>query len=135
MRWLAYAHPAFMVCVLALALWVLREGLVVRRARLAGRSHDSSRHRRLARLLLIGVAVGAASGLASMAWIRERSVADSLHFALATSAVVAMASAGTLGLWLERGASLKVRVVHAACGAGGVLIALGAAAAGMAILP
>ena len=135
MRWLAYAHPVLMIAVLALALFVLREGLRIRRHRLRGQPHDSSRHRRFARWVLIGVLLGAAAGLGSMAWLRDRPLMESIHFPLAFAAGLGITAAGGLGLLLERGASLGVRTVHALCGGLGVLLALAAAVAGMAILP
>lgn len=135
MRWLAYVHPALMLLVLALALFVLREGLRVRRARLARRSFDSTRHRRLARVLALAVPLGFALGLTSMGWLRGESVAGSVHFPFAAGATIGIGLAATLGLRLERGASLRTRTVHAICGAIGVLLALGAGIAGLAILP
>ena len=71
MRWLAYAHPVLMVGVLALGLLVLREGLGVRRGRIARRPADSRRHRRLARIFVLLLVAGYASGIASMAWLRD----------------------------------------------------------------
>lgn len=134
-RWLAYLHPALMIAVLALALFVLREGLRIRRARLARTAFDSRRHRRFARVLVPLVAGGALAGLLSMGWLRDRPLAESVHFPLASGAMLLIVAAGGIGLWLERGAPLRARTVHALCGAVGVLLALGAAVAGMAILP
>ena len=135
MRWLAYLHPLLMISVLALALFVLREGLRIRRARLAGTAFDSRRHRRLARWVVLLVVGGALAGLFSMGWLRGRPLAESVHFPLAGAAALLIVAAGGFGLWLERGAPLRARTVHALCGAMGVLLALGAAVAGMAILP
>lgn len=135
MHWLAYAHPVLMISVLALALFVLREGLRIRRHRLRGQAHDSSRHRRYARWVVLGVVLGAAVGLGSMAWLRDRPLMESIHFPLAASGALGITAAGAFGLLLERGASLRVRTIHALCGGLGVLLALAAAVAGMAILP
>lgn len=135
MRWPAYVHPALMIGVLGLALFVLREGLRIRRARLAGRPFDSRRHQRWARVLLVLVLLGLALGLASMGLLRERPVGESVHFPLALGSAAGITLAGALGAWLSRGAPPRVRVVHAACGAAGVLLGLGAAVAGFAILP
>lgn len=135
MRWLAYLHPVLMIAVLALALFVLRDGLRIRRARLARSAFDSRRHRRLARVVVLLVVGGAAAGLVSMGWLRGRPLAESVHFPLASGAALLIVAAGGLGLWLERGAPLRARTVHALCGVLGVLLALGAAVAGMAILP
>ena len=135
MRWLAFAHPAGMIVVIVLALFVLREGLRIRQHRLRRRPFDASRHRRLARWLVAAVLLGALAGLGSMAWLREKPLAESVHFPLAAAAALGISAAGGLGLLLERGASLQVRTVHALCGGIGVLLALDAAVAGMAILP
>lgn len=136
MRWLAYLHPALMLTVLALALVVLREGLGVRRSRLARcPPYDSSRHRRLARIVVALATAGYAGGLASMLWLRRGSVADSAHFPIASAALALLLAAGVLGLALERRAGMRARTAHALCGGLGVLLALVAGAAGMAILP
>ncbi len=135
MRWLAYVHPALMIAVLALALFVLREGLGIRRARLRQQPFDSRRHRRWARVLISLVAAGFVLGLASMGWLRGRPLGDSVHFPLALGAGLGMGTAAALGLWLERGAPPRARAAHALCAAAGVLLGLGAAVAGMAILP
>ncbi len=108
MRWLAYAHPLAMVLILLLAVWVLRLGLALRRARLARRPADSARHARLARWVVPLVVVGWGAGLASMAWLRGGPALQSVHFPLASSALL---------------------------GAGCLLLGLAAAIAGMAILP
>jgi hypothetical protein len=135
MRWLAYVHPGLMIGVLALALFVLREGLQVRRARVLGNPFDSSRHQRWARILVVLVALGFALGLASLGLLRGRPVGGSVHFPLALASGVGITLAGALGTWLARGAPARVRVIHAACGAAGVLLGIGAAIAGLAILP
>ncbi len=135
MRGLAYLHPAFMLVVLALAIFVLRDGLAIRRARLAKRPYRSIRHRVLAKLVVALVVLGFGAGLVSMAVLRDRPVAESIHFPLVAAAALGISAAGGLGLLLERGASLQVRTAHALFGGIGVLLALAAAIAGMAILP
>ena len=135
MLWLAYLHPSAMVAVLVLAVLVLRAGLRIRRGRLARQRVDSRWHRRWARVLLVGVVLGFGFGLFSMAVLRGKELAQSVHFPLAAGALLAMVSAGGLGLLLERGGSLRTRTVHALCGALFVLLALGAAVAGFALLP
>ena len=134
-RWLAYVHPVLMLGLLALALFVLREGIGIRRARQAGGRFESSRHRRLARVLVAGVVAGAVLGVVSIVWLRGDPPARSVHFPIALVAALLIASAGGLGLLLERGGVGRTRAVHALCGVLGVLLALAAAVAGMAILP
>jgi hypothetical protein len=135
MRGLAYLHPAFMLVVLALAIFVLRDGLAIRRARLAKRPYRSIRHRVLAKLVVALVVLGFGAGLVSMAVLRDRPVAESIHFPLAVCAMLGMGAAGVLGLRLERNLHSTVRPVHALCGAFGLLMGLAAAIAGFAILP
>ena len=139
MSGLAYVHPAMMLALLALSLWVLRLGLGLRRARLAGRRASPARHRRIARVVVPLLALGYLAGLGSMLWIRGAQIAESVHFPLASTALLAILGAGALGLRLSRAmqadARARARAAHALFGAVGVLFALVAAVAGMAILP
>ena len=135
MEWLVYAHPVAMIAMLALAVWVLRLGLELRRARLRGRPINARKHRRLARWVVPGVVVGFGAGLASMVGLRGEAPAESLHFLLASGALLGIGAAGSLGLLLERGRAMSARSAHALLGASGLLLALAAAVAGIAILP
>lgn len=135
-RWLVWVHPVLMTALLALALWVLREGLAIRRARLAKRRADSRRHRRLGRIAVPLLVAGFAAGIASMAWLRPgEPLAESVHFRLAVPAILGLAGGGWLGLRLERGAGPRGRQLHAWLAALGLLLGLATGAAGMAILP
>lgn len=124
-----------MLLILALAIFVLREGVGIRRARLLQRPIDSRRHRRLARILVVGALLGFGAGLFSMAELRNQPLAESVHFPFALLGVIGFTAAGLLGWRLESGASLSTRKAHAILGTLGILFALGAAVAGMAILP
>ena len=124
-----------MLLVLALGIFVLREGLRIRRGRLTRRGVGSATHRRYARVFVAAALLGYGSGLFSMAVLRGESLAESVHFPLVSFGIAALALAGVLGLLLERGAGLRARTAHALAGALGLLSALGGAAAGMAILP
>lgn len=135
MRWLVYAHPIAMLATLALSLWLLRLGLELRRARLRGEAADSTRHRKLAHWVVPLVLLGWGAGLASMGWLRAKPVFESVHFPLASAAMLGIAAAGVIGLLLERGHAMRARSAHALLGGAGVLLALAAAVAGMAILP
>jgi hypothetical protein len=135
MSWTAYLHPLTMLGVLALGLLVLREGFELRRARQAGRSRATARHRQLAKLFVPLMALGYLAGLLSLGWIRGEPIFKSLHWPLATLSTVLLVGAGTLGLQLERGLALDQRSAHALFGALGVLLALFAAAAGVSLLP
>ena len=135
MGWLAYLHPAFMICVLALGLFVLREGLRIRRARYAVKPFDSSVHRRWARVLVLLAVLGFGAGLGSMAWLRAEPVLESLHSLLAGLALFGLVLGGGLGLRLERFPDARLRLIHSLCAGAGVLLALAAGLAGLAILP
>ena len=136
MRWLVWVHPLLMSALLATALLVLREGLAIRRGRIAARRVDSRRHRRLGRLAVPLLVAGFATGIASMAWLRPgEPLAESVHFRLAVPAILGLCAGGWLGLRLEKGADLRVRRLHAWLGALGLLLGLATGAAGMAILP
>lgn len=136
MRWLAYAHPAAMLAVLALGVWVLREGLLVRRARIRRRPFDAASHRRAGRWFVGLAGLGFASGLASMTFLRDEPVFDSVHALLASGALLGLLGGGALGLRLERGpVGPGVRLAHALLGSAGLLLGLAAGAAGIAILP
>ncbi|MFQ5512851.1 MAG: DUF4079 family protein [Myxococcota bacterium] len=135
MRWLAYLHPALMLVVLALGVLVLREGLRGRRARLAARSYDTLRHRRLARIFVPLVVLGFGAGAASMGLLRGRPLFESFHGGLVLVAGPALLLAGLLGLRLERRPHAGSREIHALLGALGLLLALAAGVAGFAILP
>ena len=133
--WLAYLHPVAMIAILALGIVVLREGLRIRRARLTARPIESERHRRLAKRFVPLAALGFCAGLASMAWLRDKDVFESVHSLLALGALSGLVSGGLLGLRLERRAGSRLRVLHSICAGLGLLIGLAAAIAGIAILP
>jgi hypothetical protein len=132
---LVYLHPVAMVAVLALGLFVLRDGLRIRRGRLLRRPFDARRHRRLARVV-VGLAIlGFGAGLASMGWLRGKAVFESVHAWLATGALLGFLAGGSLGLALERRAPGHTRTWHALTASAGLLLGLAAAVAGFAILP
>jgi len=135
MEWLVYVHPAAMLAVVALGIAVLREGAELRKARLRRRAPSAARHVRFAKLLIPLVAIGWASGVVSMVLIRNRDMFESIHWPFGTSALILLLIAGAIGLRLERGQGFDQRTAHAAFGAFGVLLMLGAAVAGMSILP
>lgn len=132
---LVYLHPLGMLAVIALGFVVLREGLAIRNARLRRKRVDTRRHRRLAKILIVVMALGWLSGVSSMVLLRNRSMFESIHWPFGSSALVLFAVAGMIGLQLEKGRWMDRRVAHAAFGALGMLFALGAAVAGMSILP
>ena len=135
MDWIVYLHPAAMLVALGLGVAVLREGTQLRAARLRRRPANSARHRFMAKILIVLVALGWAGGVASMVLLRNREMFESIHWPFGTSALALLLVAGAIGLRLERGRALDQRTAHAAFGALGVLMMLGAAVAGMSILP
>ena len=114
---------------------MLRLGLQLRRARLRRSPADPARHAALARWVVPLIMLGWGAGLASMAWLREKPLLESVHFPLASAALLGMGAAGVIGLAMQRGRALGARGAHALLGAGGLLLGLAAAVAGMAILP
>lgn len=124
-----------MIGVLALGLFVLREGARVRAARLRRRPFDSRRHRRLARAFVVLAALGFGAGLGSAIGLRGMAPLQSAHAWLVGPATLSLLVAGGLGLRLERRGGRLVRRVHLVAGTLGLLTALAGAVAGMAILP
>jgi uncharacterized protein DUF4079 len=133
---LPYLHPAAMVVVLTLGLFVLRDGLRIRNGRLVRRPVASRRHRRLARVVVVLVIAGFGSGLYSMGVLRGKALFGSVHAWLATGALLGFTAGGSAGLWLERRMRVEpLRAVHAVTASVGLLLGLAAAIAGLAILP
>lgn len=135
MSWLAYLHPVAMVAVLALGLFVLRDGLNIRRGRVLRRPADSRRHRRLARAFVALAVAGFGSGLASMAFLRGKPLFESVHALLAAAALAGFVVGGALGLKVERNGRSRLRGLHAITASTGLLLGLAAAVAAFAILP
>jgi uncharacterized membrane protein len=124
-----------MVALLSLGVFVFRDGLRIRRARLLRRPFDARRHRRLARVLVVLAMLGFGSGLVSMGWLREKPLFDSVHAWLASGALIGFCTGGALGLRLERRGRGRIRALHALAASAGLLLGLAAAIAGFAILP
>lgn len=134
--WLAYLHPVAMAAVLALGVYVLREGLRINLGRQRRRPYDSRRHRRAARIFVVLAVAGFASGLLSMGVLRGKPLFGSVHAWLTSGALVGFVAGGALGLRLERaGLAPRLRGAHAFCASAGLLLGLAAAVAGFAILP
>lgn len=136
-RWLAYAHPVWMLAALALATLALRSGLALRRARrLRVRRHpeDLRRHLALAKPALGMVAVGCAAGPLSMAWLRGREPFGTAHGWIGLVALLLFVAAGILGRRLERGRGRPLDA-HALLATLAMLAAAGAALTGFVLLP
>jgi hypothetical protein len=134
-RWLAWIHPAFMVAILGVGIFVAREGILLRQARLIRRPFDSRRHRRLGRIFVATVVLGYGSGPASLGLLRSEPILDSFHFLLATGALIGLVSAYVVGKILEGRLDSRLRTLHLVCGSLGLLLAIVAGVAGMSILP
>lgn len=126
-----------MTLCLLLAGAVLREGLALRRARRLRRPPPSGarqRHLRLARPTVSLIGVGFLAGLVSAVWLRGMPPLRSFHALLACLALGLFLAAARMGARLERGEH-GVRALHAALGAGALLVSVVAAIAGFALLP
>ena len=137
MRWLAYAHPAWMVASIALAATALRAGLLLRRARrLKARRAPGlrERHLRFAKpavaLLLAGFIAGPISAFTLRGW----GVFESFHGWLGLTCIALFAATARLGRSLERGRS-RAFDAHALLGLLALLAAGVAAVAGFGLLP
>ncbi|MBM4383722.1 MAG: DUF4079 family protein [Deltaproteobacteria bacterium] len=105
--WLAYAHPAFMLAALGLALAALRLGLGLRSSRRLGARRDGrayARHLRLAKLAVTLLPLGFAAGVASAVLLRGWSALGSAHGRISSAALVLFLGAALFGRKLERGA-------------------------------
>lgn len=137
MRWLAYAHPAWMVVGIAFAATALRAGLLLRRSRRlrTRRAPDfRARHLRYAKtavaLLLIGFIAGPISAFTLRGW----GVFESFHSGLGLVCIALFIAAARLGRQLERHRSSAFDA-HALLGLCAFLAAAIAAVAGFGLLP
>jgi len=136
-RWLAYAHPAWMVVALGLALVALRLGLTLRRARLRGTPAPRGTrrlHLRVAKLAVAFVLLGFLAGPLSVWGLRDWTPLSTFHGLVGGVAAVLFAGAAAQGRRLERG-DREARTLHAWLGAGALLAGLVAAMAGFDLLP
>lgn len=105
---LAYAHPAFMLAALALALLALRAGLALRRARRLGARRDArgyARHLRLAKLAVALLPLGFAAGVASAVLLRGWGALGSAHGWVSSATLTLFLAAAFAGRRLERRAA------------------------------
>ena len=136
MRLLAWLHPLWMLGSITLAGLALREGLLLRRARLGGRPRvpgARARHVRVAKLAVAAVILGFVAGPISMIWLRGRAPFETVHALLGCLAATCFAVTAFLGRRLERGAGQ--RAPHGALGLLAFLLAAAAAVAGFVLLP
>ncbi len=137
LRLLAFAHPAWMVTTLALALVTASLGLRIRKQRAAGRVVGPSlraRHLRLGKSAVVLVVFGFALGAVSMVLLRERRAFDSFHGILGIIVTGLFVWTGLSGRALARG-DQAARDIHRLVAAAGIAAALLSAVAGFALLP
>jgi hypothetical protein len=126
-----------MVACLLGAAFVLREGLLMRRARQARRPPPRGarrRHLRVAKPVVVLICIGFVAGLASAVWLRGFRPLTSFHGLLGVGALACFLLAARQGARLERG-DASARELHARLGAGALLLAVAAALAGFVLLP
>jgi len=137
LRWLAHAHPLWMLISIALTAVALRTGLRLRSVRRRGGTRTSEQraaHVRIAKVAVALVLVGFVGGPLSSLWLRGWEPFGTFHAALGLLAASLFVAAAVLGRRLEsaRGRPLDA---HAALGTLAVLAAAVAAIAGFVLLP
>ncbi len=126
-----------MIASLALAGWVFRAGLALRRARLSRRSPPRDlrrRHVKLAKIALTLLIVGFVAGPVSSVVLREWRPFGTFHGIVGAMAALLFAAAALQGRRLEAGRA-SARRAHGALGAAAMLAAAVAAVAGFVLLP
>ena len=137
LRTLAFAHPAWMLLSIAMALATARLGLEIRKLRLADQPAGASRrrrHLRLGKATLLAIAVGFVMGPLSMYFLRDRSVFDSFHSILGIIVAGLFAWTGWSGRALSCG-NRDARDVHRIAAASSLGAAFVSAVAGFILLP
>jgi hypothetical protein len=139
-RWLAYAHPAFMLAALALVLLALRAGIALRRARRLGARPDGRTHARHLRLAKLGVALlpaGYAAGIASAVGLRGWDALGSAHGWISSASLALFLAAAFAGRRLERRAAGTPGApdAHALLGVLAALCAAASLFSGFVLLP
>lgn len=136
---LAYLHPLWMLASLGCALFTLRFGLRLRRARRRGlrkSGDDYRRHLRLAKLTLLMVWIGFAGGLASALWLRGWGVFSTAHGIASSTALILFSATAALGHQLETGRhSAALTDLHALVSLAALLAATLALGTGIVLLP
>jgi len=126
-----------MAASVMLALAALRAGLVIRRARAAGRPPAPGtrrRHLQLAKPAVALVWIGFVAGPVSAVWLRGWDAFATFHAAVGVVVVALFSAAAIHGHRLERGEP-TARQLHGLLGGLAVLASLLAAVAGFVLLP
>lgn len=136
-RWLAYAHPLWMVVSITLAGLALRKGLALRRARLRHTRREPDalrRHVALAKPAVAMLLVGFVAGPLSMLTLRGRDPFETAHGWIGATTIALFVAAAWMGRRLELRRSRAVDT-HAVLAALAVLAAAVAALTGLVLLP
>ena len=136
-RVLAFAHPAWMVGSIAMAVATARMGLEIRRRRLKGRPPGRAlreRHLRFGQISIGMVALGFFTGPPSMLYLRERASFDSFHFVLGSIVLGLFLWTGWSGRALANG-DQEARDVHRIAAGTAIAAALASSIAGFTLLP
>jgi hypothetical protein len=136
-RWLAYAHPLWMVASIGLAALALRKGLGLRRARLRHLRREPAAlrdHLALAKPAVAMLLVGFLAGPLSMLTLRGREPFGTAHAWIGATAIVLFVATAWMGRQLELRRSRSVDT-HALLAALAMLLAAVAALTGLVLLP
>ncbi len=136
-RWLAYAHPLWMIASIGLAALALRKGLGLRRARLRHLRREPAAlrgHLALAKPAVAMLLIGFLAGPLSMATLRGREPFGTAHGWIGATAIVLFVATAWLGRRLELRRSRAVEA-HALLAGLAILAAAVAALAGLVLLP
>lgn len=139
--YLAYLHPVWMLCAIALALAALRSGLSLRRGRLGERSASPAErgrlrglHLRFAKFALPALYLGALFGLCSAVWLRGWSPLASAHGMLGMLTLALFTGAAVFGRSLEAG-ERRFASRHGMLGLAGTLATALTFGSGFVLLP
>jgi hypothetical protein len=136
-RTLAFAHPAWMLVSIAMALATARLGLEIRKRRLAGQPAGASRrrrHLRLGKTTLVAIGIGFVMGPLSMYFLRDRAVFDSFHGILGIIVAGLFAWTGWSGRALSLG-NHDARDIHRIAAGSSLGAAFVSTVAGFILLP
>ena len=136
-RWLAYAHPLWMVASIGLAALALRKGLGLRRARLRHLRPEPAAlrgHLALAKPAVAMLLVGFLAGPLSMVTLRGRDPFETAHGWIGATTIVLFVATAWMGRQLELRRSRSVDT-HALLAALAMLAAAVAALTGLVLLP
>jgi hypothetical protein len=136
-RVLAFAHPAWMIASLVVAVMTARLGLDIRRRRIHGQPVGGAlrkRHLRFGQRAITMVVLGFATGPVSMMFLRERDWFDSFHSILGIIVLGLFLWTGWTGRALARG-DREARRIHRVAAAGALGVAMLSAIAGFTLLP